>query len=207
MRYKKGGAEPLDFSSTSKDVVSGKWTPEPCIRDLWYSQASCVSGAFLACFPSAFWVLAFSSSHPMLKATVGYHLYLWRESTRKPKLGAPQPLRFFIVPFLPDSVTLSRNPGINSSKFHCPLTDANPVFLVLWDPLILNGRSRVRKEEQPSHSLFSPPTNKGPDSRPPAQTVAGPFSPRQGSSCLPPHFASWQLAQEPGKPCPAAGLA
>lgn len=54
-----------------EDVVS--------IRDPWYSRASCVSGACLACFPSAFWVLAFSSSHPMLKAAAGYHPYLWRE--------------------------------------------------------------------------------------------------------------------------------
>lgn len=38
--------------------------------------------------------------------------------------------------------------------------------------------------------------------------MAGPFSRRQGSSCLPePHLASWHPAQELGKPCPAAGLA
>lgn len=82
---------PFDFKNSfaqatraREDVISGKGTP-PCysIRDPWYSQASCVSGACLACFPSAFWVLAFSSSHPMLKAAAGYHPYLWREEHQK----------------------------------------------------------------------------------------------------------------------------
>lgn len=134
-------------------------------------------------------------------------LSLEEKSTRKPKLGGSQSLRSFVVPsYRCAAVALARNPGINSSKFCCPSMDANSVSSTLGSSGS-EWRSRVRKKEQPSHSLFSPPTNKGPDSRPPAQTMAGPFSARQGSSCLPPHFASWQLAQELGKPCPAAGLA
>ena len=84
---------------------------------------------------------------------------------------------------------------------------AQRVLRVLWGAWVLNGRSGVRREEQPNHSLLSPPTNKGAGSRPWALTVAGPFRRRQGPSCVPPRSASWHPAQEPGKPCPAAGLA
>lgn len=47
----------------------------------------------------------------------------------------------------------------------------------------MGGQGSERKSRQAPP--FPPPTTKGPDSGPPAQTVAGPFSPRQGSSCFP----------------------
>lgn len=80
------------------------------------------------------------------------------------------------------------------------------MFLVLWDPLVLNGGQG--SERKSSQATPSPPLLLARD-----QTLGHRLSLWRVLSVLArappasPHFASWQLAQEVGKPCPAAGLA
>lgn len=81
-------------------------------------------------------------------------LSLEEKSTRKPKLGGSQSLRSFVVPFLPLPWHSLGTQALTPLNF-AALQWMQTVFLVLWDPLVLNGgQGSERKSSQATP--FSP---------------------------------------------------